>query len=59
MSVKDESTGEGLVSGSHRVRLNLDDVAASLVAPQFLEFKTSGITVKVPSDQPLEVKVWR
>jgi len=49
----------GAVAGRHRVRLALDDAAQHLVAPQFLDFQKSGITVKVPSDQPIEIKVWR
>jgi hypothetical protein len=49
----------GAIEGTHRVRLNLDDSAKSLVAPQFLSFERSGITVKVPSEQPIEIKVWK
>lgn len=49
----------GVIEGTHRVRLNLDDSAKNLVAPQFLSFERSGITVKVPSEQPIEIKVWK
>jgi hypothetical protein len=49
----------GAVPGKHRVRLDLDDRTEKLVAPQFLSFEKSGITITVPSDQPIEVKVWR
>ena len=48
----------GAVPGKHRVRIDLED-AQRLVAPQFLDFAKSGITITLPSDQPLEVKVWR
>jgi len=58
-TVKDGLSAPGAVAGTHRVRLDLDDSAARFVAPQFLDFQKSGITVKVPSEQPIEVKVWR
>jgi hypothetical protein len=58
-TVKDGVSVPGAVEGTHRVRLDLDDSAARFVAPQFLDFQKSGITIKVPSDQPLEIKVWR
>lgn len=58
-TVKDGVSAPGAVEGTHRVRLDLDDSATRFVAPQFLDFQKSGITVKVPSDQPLEIKVWR
>ncbi len=48
----------GAVPGKHRVRIDLED-AQKLVAPQFLDFAKSGITITLPSDQPIEVKVWR
>jgi hypothetical protein len=50
---------EGVIEGTHRVRLNLDDSSQYLVDPRFLNFKTSGLTVKVPTEQPIEIKVWR
>jgi hypothetical protein len=49
----------GAVPGTHRVRLDVDERLERLVAPQFLSFEKSGITIKLPSDQPLEIKVWR
>jgi len=58
-TVKDGVSTPGAIAGTHRVRLDLDDSATRFVAPQFLDFQKSGITVKVPSDQPLEIKVWR
>jgi hypothetical protein len=58
-TVKDGVSTSGAVEGTHRVRLDLDDSATRFVAPQFLDFQKSGITVKVPSDQPIEIKVWR
>ncbi len=48
----------GAVPGTHRVRIDLED-AQKLVAPQFLDFSKSGITIQVPSDAPIEVKIWR
>jgi hypothetical protein len=58
-TVKDGVSAPGAVEGTHRVRLDLDDSAARFVAPQFLDFQKSGITVKVPSEQPVEIKVWK
>ena len=58
-TVAEGAGGEGLVAGTHRVRLDLDDRDVNLVAPQFLDFAKSGLTVKVPSEQPLEIKVFR
>jgi hypothetical protein len=49
----------GAVPGSHRVRLDLDDQAQRLVAPQFLDFTKSKVTITVPSDKPIEVPVFR
>jgi len=58
-TIKEGKGKPGAIAGTHRVRLDLDDSATRFVAPQFLDFQKSGITVKVPSDQPLEIKVWR
>jgi hypothetical protein len=41
------------------VRLDLEENAQKLVAPQFLDFVKSGVKVTVPSEGPIEVKVWR
>ena len=49
----------GAVPGTHRVRLNADESGARLVAPQLLDYATSGIKITVPSEQPIEIKVWR
>jgi hypothetical protein len=49
----------GAIAGKHRVRLTLDEDRRGLVAPKFLNFATSGITVTVPSDQPIEIQVWK
>jgi len=54
-----DAAKSGVVPGQHRVRLTLDDEFKHLVAPQFLQFERSGITVTAPSDQPVEVKVWK
>ena len=54
-------TGEkpGVVAGTHRVRLNADERAAQKIARKFLKYETSGITIKAPSDQPIEISVWK
>jgi len=49
----------GAVAGKHRVRLNLDETAQSLVAPQFLHFERSKLTVTVPSAEEIVIRVWR
>jgi hypothetical protein len=49
----------GVVPGTHRVRLNADDTSARFVAPRFLDYKTSGITVKAPPDKEVIIEVWR
>jgi len=58
-TLEDGVVREGAIEGTHRVRLNLDESAQHLVDPRFLNFETSGITVHVPEQNPLEVKVWR
>jgi hypothetical protein len=58
-TITPEGGSLGAVPGNHRVRLNLEENAQSLVAPQFLDFTRSGITIKLPSEQPIEVAVWR
>lgn len=55
-----ESRGKpGVVPGTHRVRLNADDTAARFVAPKFLNYKTSGITVKAPPEKEVVIEVFR
>jgi hypothetical protein len=58
-TVTADGSSQGAVPGTHRVRLDLDDAAEKLVAPQFLDFAKSGLKITVPSDQPIEVKVFR
>ena len=58
-TITTEGGSTGAVPGKHRVRLDLEENAAKLVAPQFLDFAKSGITITLPSEQPVEVKVWR
>jgi hypothetical protein len=58
-TITPEGGSPGAVPGNHRVRLDLDDQAQRLVAPQFLDFVKSGLKIKVPSDQPIEIQVWR
>jgi hypothetical protein len=58
-TVTAEGSSPGAIPGDHRVRLDLDDQAQRLVAPQFLDFVKSGLKITVPSDKPIEVQVWR
>ena len=58
-TVVEGSGSIGAVPGTHRVRFLLDERDEKFLAPQFMDFQKSGITVKVPSEQPIEVKVWR
>jgi hypothetical protein len=58
-TITPEGGSMGAVPGKHRVRLDLEENAAKLVAPQFLDSAKSGITITLPSDQPVEVKIWR
>jgi hypothetical protein len=58
-TITPEGGSMGAVPGNHRVRLNLEENAQKLVAPQFLDFARSGITIKLPSEQPIEIVVWR
>jgi hypothetical protein len=57
--LKDGSGSIGAVPGKHRVRLGLDERDEKLVAPQFLSFEKSGITVQLPSEDELSVDVWK
>jgi hypothetical protein len=49
----------GVVPGTHRVRLNADPTTARVVAPKFLSYDQSGITVKAPVEGELVIKVWK
>jgi hypothetical protein len=49
----------GVVPGKHRVRLNADETSARFVAPKFLDFNTSGLTVTAPSDKEVVLEVWK
>jgi hypothetical protein len=60
MGTRTEQGGKpGAIAGKHRVRIILDEDAKGVVAPKFLSFSTSGISVTVPSDKPLEIEVWK
>ena len=60
MSTQVEGKGKpGVVAGSHKVRLNADESAVRFVAPKFLKHETSGITVKVPTEGELVIKVFK
>jgi hypothetical protein len=60
MGTQTEEGGKlGVVPGAHRVRLNADSDGARLVAPKFLRYETSGITVKAPVEGELRIKVSR
>ena len=58
-TIVDGNGSKGAVSGTHRVRFLLDERDEKFIAPQFLDFAKSAVTVKLPSDGPLEIKVWR
>jgi hypothetical protein len=58
-TVVETGGSQGAVPGKHRGRLMLDERDEKLVHPQFLTYEKSGITVQVPSDQPIEIKIWR
>jgi hypothetical protein len=49
----------GVVPGTHRVRLNADESIERYVSRKFLKHETSGITVKVPVEGELIIKVWK
>jgi DNA-binding transcriptional regulator/RsmH inhibitor MraZ len=54
-----DAKGRLAIPGKHRVRIELEDNAQKLVAPQFLDFTKSGLTINLPSDQPIEIKIFR
>jgi len=58
-TLKDGQWKDGAVSGTHRVRINIDDGSAHLINSKFLRYQSSGITVKVPTNDTLEIKVWK
>lgn len=58
-TITPEGGSPGAVPGKHRVRLELDDNALRLVAPQFLDARKSGTTVTVPTEGETIVEVWR
>jgi len=58
-TVTSDGSSPGAVPGNHRVRLDLDDQAQRLVAPQFLDFAKSGLKITVPTDKPIEIQVFR
>lgn len=49
----------GVVPGNHRVRLNADESIERYVSRKFLKYETSGITVKVPPDGEVVIKVFK
>jgi hypothetical protein len=60
MATQVESRGKsGVIPGTHRVRLNADDTAARFVAQKFLNYATSGITIKAPPEKDILIEVWR
>jgi hypothetical protein len=58
-TITPEGGNVGAIPGKHRVRLDLEENAQRLVAPQFLDFIKSGITIEVPSSGEVVVQVWR
>lgn len=59
ISQKQEAIEYGLVPGTYRVRLDLAERRRGLVQPRFLSFEKAGLTVQVPSDTEIVIKVWR
>jgi hypothetical protein len=57
-SVADGVKKPGAVKGEHRFRLRLDDTARQFVAPQFVDWQQTKVTVSQPHEH-VEVKVWR
>jgi hypothetical protein len=47
----------GVVPGTHRVRLNADESIERYVSRKYLNYKTSGITVKVPPESEVVIQV--
>jgi hypothetical protein len=58
-TVVETGGSQGAVPGTHRGRLLLDERDEKLVARQFLSYEKSGITVKVPVEGELLIKIWR
>jgi len=58
-TVAETGGSQGAVSGTHRIRLLLDERDEKFVAPQFLDFVKSGLKITIPSDKPIEIQVWR
>lgn len=50
---------QGVVPGTHRVRLNADDTAARFVAAKFLNYATSGLKVTAPAEKDVVLEVWK
>ncbi len=48
---------EGAIAGKHRGRLMLDDEVRHFVAPKFLDVEQSGITITVPTEGEVVVKL--
>jgi len=49
-TVKERRSRPGAIAGTHQVRLHLDDGCEQFVAANFSRFETSGLVVKIPSD---------
>jgi hypothetical protein len=49
---------EGAIAGTHRGRLVLDEEVQKFVAEQFLDLEKSGLTITVPTEGEVVVKIW-
>lgn len=49
--------GPGALAGTYRGRLNMDQEVRHLVSPQFLDFAKSGITITVPDQADVVIKI--
>ena len=59
ISQKQQAYEYGLVPGTYRARFDLIERKRYLVDPRFLSVEKSGITVNVPGDGEMVIKVWR
>jgi hypothetical protein len=55
----DENGKPGVVAGTHRVKLLADESAERFVNRKFLNYETSGLTVKVPPEGDVVIRVFK
>lgn len=58
-TVKERRSQAGAIAGTHQVRLQLDDGSERFVAAHFGRFETSGLVVKIPSDDEVVLTLRR